>query len=275
MLNSANGVSWEAASLNSVHDVVEQRRAHSRLLDKVPDAQYQWKVLPNGIGIIYALAAHRRMRVEAVSLSYSIDQAVRDLREGVPPTLNSWKRIYCEACEKYLSSGHVVEHEVVNNEVSWISSRAEALSVAGLAKIIVPISSRETHLRTEVDEILDEMATLEQRCFDLTDELASTRETIAATEGKGSPLFVDLVRVCATSVVLETDKRLKEACDKVTATYPTRPRFVVGAIGPTNRTGSIFPYVEDAGFRNVTFDEMVFELNYLLLSRDILTYGLI
>ncbi len=54
----------------------------------------------------------------------------------------------------------------------------------------------------------------------------------------------------------------REACDKVTATYPTRPLFVVGAIGPTNRTGSISPYVQDdAGFRNVTFDEMVFELN--------------
>ncbi len=54
------------------------------------------------------------------------------------------------------------------------------------------------------------MATLKQRCFDLTDELASTRETIAATEGTGSPLLADLDRVCVTSAVLETDKRLKE-----------------------------------------------------------------
>ncbi len=37
----------------------------------------------------------------------------------------------------------------------------------------------------------------------------------------------------------------------------------------------ISPDVEDVGFRNVTFDEMVFELNYLPLSRDSLTYGLI
>jgi hypothetical protein len=122
MLNSANGVSREAASLNSVHDVVELRRAHSRLLDKVPDAQYQWEVLPNGIGLITVIAAGRRMGFEAVSLTYFIDQAVRDLREEVPPTLNSWKLIYREACEKYLSSGHVVEHDVVNNEVSWIPS---------------------------------------------------------------------------------------------------------------------------------------------------------
>src|SRR5688572_30829068 len=36
-----------------------------------------------------------------------------------------------------------------------------------------------------------------------------------------------------------------------------RVRFVAGAIGPTNRTASISPRVEDAGFRNVSFDELV------------------
>ena len=49
----------------------------------------------------------------------------------------------------------------------------------------------------------------------------------------------------------------REACDEVTAKDPTNPRFVCGAIGPTNRTGSISPSVEDASARNVTFDELV------------------
>uniref|UniRef100_A0A7S1BX79 methionine synthase n=1 Tax=Corethron hystrix TaxID=216773 RepID=A0A7S1BX79_9STRA len=49
----------------------------------------------------------------------------------------------------------------------------------------------------------------------------------------------------------------REACDEVTKKDPTRPRFVVGAIGPTNRTGSISPSVEDPAARNVTFDELV------------------
>ncbi len=49
----------------------------------------------------------------------------------------------------------------------------------------------------------------------------------------------------------------REACDEVTALDPTQPRFVVGALGPTNRTGSISPSVEDPSFRNVTFDELV------------------
>ncbi|MEY4529734.1 MAG: methionine synthase [Deinococcota bacterium] len=38
---------------------------------------------------------------------------------------------------------------------------------------------------------------------------------------------------------------------------PLKPRFVAGALGPTSRTASISPKVEDAAFRNVTFDELV------------------
>ncbi|RQM20654.1 hypothetical protein B5M09_000410 [Aphanomyces astaci] len=49
----------------------------------------------------------------------------------------------------------------------------------------------------------------------------------------------------------------REACDELTALDPLTPRFVAGSIGPTNRTLSISPNVEDPGFRNVTFDELV------------------
>mmetsp|Transcript_5527 Transcript_5527/g.7789 ORF Transcript_5527/g.7789 Transcript_5527/m.7789 type:complete len:1431 (+) Transcript_5527:1-4293(+) len=49
----------------------------------------------------------------------------------------------------------------------------------------------------------------------------------------------------------------REVCDKVTAQDPTKPRFVVGAIGPTNRTASISPDVNDPTARNCTFDELV------------------
>ena len=49
----------------------------------------------------------------------------------------------------------------------------------------------------------------------------------------------------------------REACDAVTAKDPTKPRFVVGAMGPTNRTASISPSVEDPAARNVHFDELV------------------
>ena len=55
----------------------------------------------------------------------------------------------------------------------------------------------------------------------------------------------------------ESARLAREACDEVTAKDPSKPRFVVGAIGPTNRTGSISPSVEDPSVRNVTFDELV------------------
>ena len=55
----------------------------------------------------------------------------------------------------------------------------------------------------------------------------------------------------------ESARLAREVCDELTAKDPTKPRFVVGAIGPTNRTGSISPSVEDPAARNVTFDELV------------------
>ncbi len=48
----------------------------------------------------------------------------------------------------------------------------------------------------------------------------------------------------------------RAACDKFETQDPKRPRFVAGAVGPTNRTASISPDVNDPGFRNVTFDEL-------------------
>ena len=49
----------------------------------------------------------------------------------------------------------------------------------------------------------------------------------------------------------------REAADKYTALTPEQPRFVAGAIGPTNRTASLSPDVNNPGFRNVSFDELV------------------
>jgi 5-methyltetrahydrofolate--homocysteine methyltransferase len=52
-------------------------------------------------------------------------------------------------------------------------------------------------------------------------------------------------------------KLAREAADKVTAETPDRPRIVAGAIGPTNRTASLSPDVNNPGYRNVTFEELV------------------
>jgi len=48
----------------------------------------------------------------------------------------------------------------------------------------------------------------------------------------------------------------KQACEDWTKKTPDKPRFVAGSIGPTNKTLSISPDVNDPGFRSVSFDEM-------------------
>ena len=55
----------------------------------------------------------------------------------------------------------------------------------------------------------------------------------------------------------ESAKLAREAADAVTEYDPDRPRFVAGGLGPTNRTASISPDVNDPGFRNITFEELV------------------
>ncbi|MCA7000553.1 methionine synthase [Dickeya solani] len=52
--------------------------------------------------------------------------------------------------------------------------------------------------------------------------------------------------------------RLARACaDEWTARTPERPRYVAGVLGPTNRTASISPDVNDPAYRNVSFDQLV------------------
>ena len=49
----------------------------------------------------------------------------------------------------------------------------------------------------------------------------------------------------------------REAADKFTGLNPEQPRFVAGAMGPTNKTASMSPKVTDPGFRNITFDDLL------------------
>lgn len=54
----------------------------------------------------------------------------------------------------------------------------------------------------------------------------------------------------------ESAKLAKEAAEEFTKKEPHKPRFVAGSIGPTNRTASMSPDVNDPGYRAVTFDEL-------------------
>ena len=54
----------------------------------------------------------------------------------------------------------------------------------------------------------------------------------------------------------EGAKLARAACDAMAAKTPEKPRFVIGVLGPTSRTASLSPDVNDPGFRNVTFEEL-------------------
>jgi len=52
-------------------------------------------------------------------------------------------------------------------------------------------------------------------------------------------------------------KVARKAADEFTVLTPSKPRFVAGVLGPTSRTASLSPDVNDPAFRNVSFDELV------------------
>lgn len=52
-------------------------------------------------------------------------------------------------------------------------------------------------------------------------------------------------------------KIAREVADEFTAMNPDKPRFVACSIGPTNKTASLSPDVENPGYRNITFDDLV------------------
>ena len=61
----------------------------------------------------------------------------------------------------------------------------------------------------------------------------------------------------AYEINLASVRLAKEVAQEVTALTPDKPRFVAGTLGPTNRTASMSPEVNDPGFRNISFDQLV------------------
>ncbi|MGJ0430270.1 methionine synthase [Methylobacter sp.] len=56
---------------------------------------------------------------------------------------------------------------------------------------------------------------------------------------------------------VESARLARQAAGEFTAKTPEKPRFVAGVLGPTNRTASMSPDVNDPGFRNISFDDLV------------------
>ncbi len=73
--------------------------------------------------------------------------------------------------------------------------------------------------------------------------------SIAQTDYKMHDIVYELNR--------EAAKLAKEAADEYTKKDPGKPRFVAGALGPTNKTASLSPDVNNPGYRAVSFDDLV------------------
>ena len=69
----------------------------------------------------------------------------------------------------------------------------------------------------------------------------------------------------------ESAKIARKVCDEYTVKNPEKPRFVAGSIGPTNRTASLSPDVNDPGYRAITFEEL--RLAYKQQSEALLDGG--
>ena len=54
----------------------------------------------------------------------------------------------------------------------------------------------------------------------------------------------------------ELNRCAAEIAKSATNSYTDKPRFVAGAIGPTNRTASLSPDVNNPGYRNISFDQL-------------------
>ena len=70
---------------------------------------------------------------------------------------------------------------------------------------------------------------------------------------------------------VEGARLVRQLCDEFTAANPAKPRFCAGVLGPTSRTLSISPDVNDPGFRNISFDALVED--YTAAARGLLEGG--
>ncbi|HEY0092655.1 MAG TPA: homocysteine S-methyltransferase family protein [Flavobacterium sp.] len=91
-----------------------------------------------------------------------------------------------------------------------------------------------------------------RKYFEAGADIAETNTFSSTTIGMADYHLEDLVY----ELNFQSAKIAREVADEFTAQNPAKPRFVAGSIGPTNRTASMSPDVNDPGFRAITFDDL-------------------
>lgn len=92
-----------------------------------------------------------------------------------------------------------------------------------------------------------------QKYFDAGADIVETNTFSSTSIGMADYQMEDWVY----ELNFQSAKIAREVADATTAKNPAKPRFVAGSIGPTNRTASMSPDVNDPGYRAVTFDQLV------------------
>ena len=101
---------------------------------------------------------------------------------------------------------------------------------------------------TQPDAIRDVHA----QYFEAGADIVETNTFSSTTIGMADYHLEDLVY----ELNFQSAKIAREVADEFTAKNTNKPRFVAGSIGPTNRTASMSPDVNDPGYRAVTFDDL-------------------
>ena len=94
--------------------------------------------------------------------------------------------------------------------------------------------------------------TIHEKYFEAGADIIETNTFSGTTIAMADYQLEDLVY----ELNYQSAKIAKEVAEEFTAKEPHKPRFVAGSIGPTNRTASMSPDVNDPGYRAVTFDEL-------------------
>ncbi|MEE9362996.1 MAG: homocysteine S-methyltransferase family protein [Cellulophaga sp.] len=96
------------------------------------------------------------------------------------------------------------------------------------------------------------IATIHSKYFEAGADIVETNTFSSTTIAMADYFMEELVY----ELNFESARIAKEVADAFTEKEPHKPRFVAGSIGPTNRTASMSPDVNDPGYRAVTFDEL-------------------
>ncbi|MFV8280119.1 homocysteine S-methyltransferase family protein [Christiangramia marina] len=96
------------------------------------------------------------------------------------------------------------------------------------------------------------IATIHRKYFDAGADIVETNTFSGTTIAMADYQMEEFVY----ELNFESARIAKGVAEQVTAEDPSKPRFVAGAIGPTNKTASMSPDVNDPGFRAISFEEL-------------------